>query len=125
MGLVVLLARDPAPLLNMAHEHSRETAPLFAEDSTVHFAWSNVWSTQHLLVSVIGLEVFSQPLTKVSESVLILKVLTVNRSWRAGDERVGGPKSALESSCGCATYKRGFHYNGAVEAYRCRSSEDN
>lgn len=60
---------------------NREMAPLFAEDSTVHFAWSDVWSTQRLVVSVIGLEVFSQLLTKVSESVLILKVLTVNRSW--------------------------------------------
>lgn len=66
---------------------NREMAPLFAEDSTVHFAWSDVWSTQHLVVSVTGLEVFSQPLTKVSESVLILKV---NRSWDL--EKMRGPK---------------------------------
>lgn len=84
MGLVVSLARDMAPPLSMAHGHKHPPqgdGALFAEDSTAHFAWSDVWSTQHLVVSVTGLEGFSQPLTKVSESVLILKVLTVNRSW--------------------------------------------
>lgn len=57
---MVLLARGTAPPLSMAHEHKhpqQEMAPLCAEDSTAHFAWSDVWSTQHLLVSVTGLEV--------------------------------------------------------------------
>lgn len=36
------------------------------------------------MVSAMGLGGFSWPLTKVSESVLILEVLTVSRKWGSG-----------------------------------------